>query len=194
MLGSIESVVVGNVLQWWFLYAGVVHSRPLRVDPTRCTALASCHEYSIGPLKLMHGRSYPTIICALVFRSKSTFLSPVTIRCKKPLKFCLSSSCSHVKKRRSTSLGLSLCGIQYPCFCTIPIALRRFAIAWWVTPEVSASSFWVWHESWSNNASNSASLNFTGLPSRSLSLVSKSPLLKRRNQNSHVYIDGACFP
>ena len=51
----------------------------------------------------------------------------------------------------------------------------------------------VWHESWSNNASNRASTNFTGFPSRSLSLVSKSPLLKRRNQYSHVFINGS-FP
>ena len=122
------------------------------------------------------------------------FSSPVTIGYKKPFRFCLWSSCSHVKKRRSTSLGLSSCGTQYTCFCTIPIALRRFQIAGWVTPKVSASSFWVWHESWSNNASNSASSHFTGLPSRSLSLMSQLLLLKRRNQYSHVFIDGAYSP
>ena len=72
--------------------------------------------------------------------------------------------------------------------------LSRFEIAFWVTPKVSASFSWVWHEFWSNNASNSASSNFNGLPSRSLSLVSKSPLLKYRNQYSHVFIDGACSP
>ena len=74
------------------------------------------------------------------------------------------------------------------------MVLRRFEIAFWVTPKVSASSYWVWHESWSNNAFNSASSNFTSLPLRSLSLVSKSPLLKRLNQYSHVFIVGECSP
>ena len=106
------------------------------------------------------------------------FLQPLTIfqaahgyRCKEPFRFCLWSSCSHVEKQRLTSLGLSSCGTQNPCFCTIPMALRRFKIACWVTPKVSASFSWVWHESWSNTASNSVSSNFTSLSSRSLSLV-----------------------
>ena len=112
------------------------------------------------------------------------------------IRFCRWNWCmaGHVEKRRLTSLGLSSCKTQYSCFRSIPMALRRFEIACWVTPKVSASSSWVWHESWSNNASNSASSNFTGLASRSLSLVSKLPLLKRRNQYSHVFIDGASFP
>ena len=121
-------------------------------------------------------------------------MAPVNIRCKKLFRFCLWGSCSNVKKRRSTYLGLSSCETHYPYFRTISMALRRFEIACWVTPKVSASFYSVWYESWCNNASNSASSNFTSLPSRSLSLVSTSPLLKFRDQYLHVFIDVACSP
>ena len=92
--------------------------------------------------------------------------SPITIRCKKPFRFCLWSS-------EKTAFDVS-----WLEFMRNPISLFLHHT----------------HESWSNDASYSTSSNFTGLPSRSLSLVSKSPLLKRRNQYSYVFIYGACSP
>ena len=40
----------------------------------------------------------------------------VTIRCKKSFRLSLASSISHVKNWRSTFLGFSSYGIQFPCF------------------------------------------------------------------------------
>lgn len=58
--------------------------------------------------------------------------------------------------------------------------------------EVGASHSWVWYESWPNKSSNLVSSNFTGLSLLSLSLVSKSSLIKCWNQYWHVFIDGEC--
>ena len=52
------------------------------------------------------------------------------MRCKSPFWICLWSSCS-----------------QFPCFWIIPMALRRFEMACWVTLNNSANSSCVWHES-----------------------------------------------
>ena len=101
------------------------------------------------------------------------FSSSVTIRCKKFFRLCLASSISHVKNRRSTFLGFSSYGTQFPCFWIIPNDFKRYEIVCWVTPNVSTSSFCVWHESSSNNASNSASSYTFGLPLRSLSSTFK---------------------
>ena len=121
------------------------------------------------------------------------FSSPITIRCKKPFRFCLWSSYPHVKKRPLTSLGLSSCGTQYPCFCTMPIALRRFKIACWVTPKILASSF----EFGMNLDPIMTQLSVFILywPPFAFFVTSvKIATLERRNQYSYVFIDGACFP
>lgn len=96
------------------------------------------------------------------------FLSHATIWCKKkPFWFCLWNRCSHVKN--VIPYLLASYRIQFLGFCTILMALNRFDIVCWVTPNVSTSSYWVCHESWPNNVSNLVSWNFTGLPSRFLS-------------------------
>ena len=41
-------------------------------------------------------------------------------------------------------------GTQFPCFWIIPNDFKRYEIVCWVTPNVSVSSFCVWHESSSN--------------------------------------------
>ena len=56
------------------------------------------------------------------------FSSPVTIRCKKSFRLCLASSISHVKNRRSTFLGFSSYGTQFPCFWIIPNDFKRYEI------------------------------------------------------------------
>ena len=57
------------------------------------------------------------------------------MRCRNPFRLCLSSSCSQANKRRSTSLGFNSYGTQFLCFWIIPMALRRFEMACWVTPN-----------------------------------------------------------
>ena len=59
--------------------------------------------------------------------------------------------------------------MEFPCFWIIPNDFKRYEIVCWVTPNVSASSFCVWHESSSNNVSNSVSSYTFGLPLRSSS-------------------------
>ena len=79
------------------------------------------------------------------------------MRCENLFWFCLWSSCSQAKKRRSTSLGFNSYKSQFPCFWIIPMALMRFEMASWVTPNDSANSSRVWHESSTCNASHSES-------------------------------------
>ena len=67
------------------------------------------------------------------------------------------SSCSQAKKRRSTSFGFKSYITQFPYFWIIPMALRHFEMARWVTPNDSANSSCVWYESSVNNAFNSES-------------------------------------
>ena len=102
---------------------------------------------------------------------------------EKPFRLCLASSISHVKNRRSMFLGFSSYGTQFSYFWIIPNDLKRYEIVCWVTPNVSASSFCVWHESSSNNAFNSASF---GLPLRSLSSMSNSPFLNFWNYSRQL--------
>ena len=65
-------------------------------------------------------------------------------------------------------------------------------IVCWVTSNVSASSFCVWHESSSNNASNST---YTfGLPLRSLSSTSNSPFLNFWNHSRQLLSLKAASP
>ena len=103
----------------------------------------------------------------------------------------MASSISHVKNRRSTFLGFSSYGTQFPWI--IPNDFKRYEICW-VTPNVSASSFCIWHESSSNNASNSASSYTFGLPLCSLSSTSNSPFLNFWNHSRQLLSLKAASP
>lgn len=71
-----------------------------------------------------------------------------------------------------------LSGLGLPPLSRIPAPFRTYATAFRVSPRHSASSSRVWRGSWSNTSANSASPNFAGLLSSSLTFdVSKSPLL-----------------
>jgi len=101
------------------------------------------------------------------------FLLPVTIWCEKPFLFCR-SSCLHMRRRRSTSLGFNSYRTQYPCFWIISNTFKHFQTIVWSTANDSASSVSVWQKSsWSNEDSNSSSSNFFDAPERSLSSTSK---------------------
>ena len=77
------------------------------------------------------------------------------MRFKNPFRFCLWSICSQAKKRRSRSLRFNWYGTQFSCFWIIPMALRRFEMACWVTPNDSDNYSCVWNKSAASNASNS---------------------------------------
>ena len=99
--------------------------------------------------------------------------------CKNPFRFCNWSSYSQAKKRRSTSLGFKSYGTRFPCFWIIPMALRRFEMASWVTSNDSDNSSCVWHESSASSTSNSKSSKMFSFRPQCRSSTSKSALLKR---------------
>ena len=78
------------------------------------------------------------------------------------------------------------CGTQFPCFWIIPNDVKRYEIVCWVTPNVNASSFCVWHKSSSNNSNSVSSYTF-GFPLRSLSSTSNSPFLNFWNYSRNFF-------
>ena len=56
------------------------------------------------------------------------------MRCKNPFRFCLWSSCSQAKKRRSTVLSLKLYGTQFSCFWII--SMRLWGIWKWLVESL----------------------------------------------------------
>ena len=78
-------------------------------------------------------------------------------------------------------------------FESFPMISKRYEIVCWVTPNVSASSFCVWHESSSNNAFNFASLSIHtfGFPLRSLSSTSNSLFLNFWNYSQLLSLKAA---
>ena len=95
---------------------------------------------------------------------------------------------------KSVFLNFNSYGSQLLCFWIIPMDFNRTETACWVTPNVLASSSFVWVGSLSSNTSNSLFSNFFGYPQRSLSSTLKSPLLKRRNHSLHDLSVGALSP
>lgn len=110
-------------------------------------------------------------------------LSHITVQCGKPFRFRVWRSCSHLKKRRSSSLGLDygirkpICLLlQYTCrFKSLIESLPRFQRAL-LDPVMNLGPI---------KPQNSTSSYFTGLFPRSLPLVSN-----RR----HVFVDAAHSP
>ena len=74
------------------------------------------HEYSAWLSILKHSQMIPMISFFFRLSQWIHFSSPETIQCKKPFRLCLASSISHVKNWRSTFLGFSSYGTQFPCF------------------------------------------------------------------------------
>ena len=85
------------------------------------------------------------------------FLVAGHIAMQKPLMILSLKKMFTNKKRCPTSLDFNLYGTQSPCFWLIPMALRRFEMTCWVTPNDSANSSCVCQESSASNASNSES-------------------------------------
>ena len=76
----------------------------------------------------------------------------------------------------------------------ISMALRRFEMACWVTPNDSTNSSCVLHGSSASNASNSESSKILSFPLPCRSSTSKSPLLNRWNHSRHVLSLRAASP
>ena len=145
MLGSNASNAFNTDLLWWFYAVSIPHGTVS------------------GP---RHGgmfRHSPWFSALGIFEV-DPFSTPLTMQCKNPFRFCLWSSCSQAKKRHSTSLGFNSYGTQFLCFWIIPMALRHFEIAYWVTPNDSANFSYLWHESSTSNASNSESTKVFSFP------------------------------
>ena len=119
--------------------------------------LGNISDYIFGKI---YGQDYPTISYTL----RVILVYPIFIAShdmiKKTFLFCNWSSCSRVKRRRSTSLGFNSYGTQFPSFWIIPNAFKRFETVVWSTPNNSASSASVWHEFSLGNAFNSSSSNY----------------------------------
>jgi len=156
------------------------HNTRHQADPIKYTTWVFFHEYLAWLSMLKHGQSLWFLLLWVIVVDPFFITSDYT---KKPFRLCLASSISHVKNRRSMFLGFSSYGTQFSYFWIIPNDLKRYEIVCWVTPNVSASSFCVWHESSSNNAFNSASF---GLPLRSLSSMSNSPFLNFWNYSRQL--------
>ena len=60
MLGSIASIIVSSVLQWWFRWVGAAHNILHPADPTKCRTWAwlikheLAHKYLVLPSMLIH--------------------------------------------------------------------------------------------------------------------------------------------
>lgn len=98
--------------------------------------VASCHEYWVWPTKFMQGRAYSTIFYAFGCHNGSLFiLSPYPML--KILLLSLEQLFPHENRFNIPSFVFT-----WNTISTIPLVLWQFEIACWVTPNVSASSFW----------------------------------------------------
>ena len=79
------------------------------------------------------------------------------------------------KSGNADETGFNSYGTQFTSFWIIPIALRHFEMACWVTPNDFANSSCVWHESLASIASNSESSKIFYFPPPCRSSESKSP-------------------
>ena len=162
MLGSNASIAFDTDRLWLFQSVLTVHNTLRRASPTKYRAWPWSREYI--PVNIRFGRrrgsmagNSPWFSALGIIVMNPFFKSPVTMRCRNPFRLCLSSSCSQANKRRSTSLGFNSYGTQFSCFWIIPMTLRRFEMACWVTLNDRANSSWFWDESCSSNAFNFAS-------------------------------------
>ena len=149
------------------------HNTRHQADPTKYTTWVFFPW--IFALLLKHGQVVSMFSSSLGYRSGSIFQWYMM---QKTLSFMPSKQ--HFTCEKSAFNVSRLQFIWNPIlllFLMIFPIFKRYEIVCWVTPNVSASSFCVWHESLSNNASNSASSYTFGLPLRSLSSTSNSPFL-----------------
>ena len=145
----------------------------------------SFFPWIFGLSLLKHGQVLPMISSSLGYRSGSIFhhqwLYDQKYEQKNPFVYAWQAA-FHMWKIGVQRFSVSY-GTQFPCFRIIPNDFKRYEIVCWVTSNVRASSFCVWHESSSNNASNSASSYTFGLSLRSLSSTSNSPFLNFWNHS-----------
>ena len=125
---------------------------------------------------LKHGQMVPMISSSLGYRNGSIFHHQWLYDAKNPFVYAWQTAFHMWKigvQRFSASVHMEPNSLAFESFPMISNDMKLFV----ETPNVSASSFCVWHESSSNNASNSASSYTFGLPLRSLSSMSNSQFL-----------------
>ena len=137
MLGSNASIAFDTDRLWLFQSVLTVHNTLCQAGPTKYRAWPWSHEYSVWPSTWKHGNS--PWFSALEIIVMNPFFVPSHNAMQKslpslPFKQLFTSKC------RSTSLGFNSYGTQFPCFWIIPMALRRFEMACWVTPNDRANS------------------------------------------------------
>ena len=103
---------------------------------------------------MLNGQVVPMISSSLGYRNESIFHLQWLYDAKNPFVYA-SQTAFHMWKigvqRFSASVHMELNSLGFPN------DFKWYEIICWVTPNVSASSFCVWHQSSSNNASNSVS-------------------------------------
>ena len=118
---------------------------------------------AVGALK--HGQVVPMISSSLGYRSGSIFHHQWNHYTMQKTFVYAWQAVFHMWKigiqRFSASVHMEPNSLAFESF---PMIFKRYEIVCWVTPNVSASSFCVWHESSFNNAFNSASSYTFGLP------------------------------
>ena len=134
---------------------------------------------------LKHGQVVPMISSSLGY-SGFIFHHQWLYDAKNPFVYAWQAA-FHMWKIGVQHFSASVHGTQFPCFWIIPNDFKWYEIICWVTPNVSTSSFCIWHESSSNNASNFASSYTFGLPlCYSLSSTSNSPFLNFWNHSRQL--------
>ena len=201
-----DNFVVSLLVLWSFLIQCSAQTHQLRSIPIPCDGFTwfqqliihqtelvpSNVEENLGTVSIRSGHrrkacsGIPHDFLRLGLSQWTHFSSLVTMRCENPFRFCLRSSCLHAKKRRSTCLAFNPYETQFPYFWIILMALMRFEMTCWVTPNDSANYSCIWHESSASNASNSESAKKKFFPPLCRSSTLKLPLLKRWNHWRHV--------
>ena len=149
MVGSDASVVFDSDLPWWLHLVWPPNAK----QKLQTIDIQLCHWcWCIAGLTPQSSMLNVFIVYPLFISSHD--------RREKPFLFCCWSSCSHVTRYCSMSLDFNLDNTQCPCFWLVPNAFKHFKTVVGSTPNDSASSPCIWHESSWSNASNSSSSNF----------------------------------
>ena len=147
---------------------GLIRFEQLIIHDTKLIPPNTQHEFfpmniRLG-CRLKHGQIVPMISSSLGYRSGSIFHHQWLYDAKNPFIYAWQAA-FHMWKIGVQRFS-ALIHMEPPnsCFWIIPNDFKRYEIVCWVTPNVSASSFCIWHESSSNNASNFTSSYTFGLP------------------------------
>ena len=131
----------------------IIHDTKL--IPSNTQVWVFFHEYSAWLSMLKHDQMVSMISSSLGYRNGSIFHQ--WYDAKNPFVYAWQAALWKIGVQRfSASVHMEPNSLVFESFPMI----KRYEIVCWVTPNVSASSFCVWHESSSNNVSNSVFVHF----------------------------------